>query len=210
MKLQKGLLISLALIFGTFVILLSTVQQSTTFAQTTDSETSNSVNDVSIRTVFNFNIGVEEITTFQVFNILSGYDKTEPPRFELAGIVDGNKPLLHEITHKNFHSGNNLREYSDFDIIIHISDKDSLNSLVMFEKCDLENFSLNTLYDDNYSFEGTSKFALVETFEFECIGFHPWHPEVTKDTGKNSEDVITNKETEEKEPLTWEKFYPDY
>ena len=208
MKLQKGLVIPLVLIFGIFIILLSTVQQSTTFAQTTGSETSNSVNAVSLRAVFNFNLGVEEITTFQVFNLLSGYDKTAPPRFELAGIIDGNKPLLHKATHETFHRADVEHQYSDFDIEIYISDKDSLNVLVLFEKCDIEDFSLETLYDDNLTYQGTSKFALVETFEFQCVGFHPLHPKVTKATGESSEEAITNKEPEEKESLTWEDFYP--
>lgn len=208
MKLQKGLVISLVLIFGTFVILLSTVQQSTTFAQTTDSETINSVNDVSLRTVFNFNVGVEEITTFQVFNLLAGYDKTATPRFELAGIIDGNKPLLHKATHETFHSADVVHQYSNFDIEIYLSDKDSLNILVLFVGCDIEDFSLETLYDKNKSYQGLSKFALVETFEFQCRGFHPLHPEVTEDTDESSEEPIIDKESEEKEPPTWKDFYP--
>ncbi len=209
MKLQKGLVIPLVLIFGTFFILLSTFQQPTTFAQTTGSETSNSVNDVSLRTVFNFNVGVEEITTFQVFNLLAGYDKQNPPRFELAGIIDGNKPLLHKATHETFHSNVDIfNRFSDFDVEIYISDKDSLNFLVLFENCDIEDFSLDTLYDKNKSYEGTSKFALVETFEFQCTGAHPLHPEVTEGTGESSEEAITNKEPKEKESPTWEDFYP--
>ena len=208
MKLQKGLAIPLVLIFGTFIILLSTVQLSTTFAQTTDSEDSNSVNDVSLRTVFTFKAGVEEITTFKVFNLLTPYDKKIPVRFELAGILDGNKPMLHKATHETFHSAGFEHQYADFNLELYISDKDSLNVLLLLEKCNIEDFSLETLYDKNKTYQGTSKFALVETFEFQCAGFHPLHPVVTEATGESSEEAITDKEPEEKEPFTWEDFYP--
>ena len=105
MKLQKSLVIPLVLIFGILIILLSTIQQSTTFAQTTDDpKATKSVNGVSMRVVFHFNAGVEETTTFKVFTFLEGYDKKNTPKFQLVGIVDGNTPLLHEATHATFHT----------------------------------------------------------------------------------------------------------
>jgi len=208
MKLQKSLVIPLVLIFGTLIILLSIVQQSTTFAQTTDSITTKSVNGVSMRVVFYFQAGVEETTTFKVFKLLAGYDKTTSPRFELVGIVDGNTPLLHEATHVTFHSPFTKHQYSDFEIEIYLTDKDSLNVLNRFQDCNIKDFALETFYDKNKTWQGDLKFAWLETFEFECAGAHPLHPGGTKATGESSEDAITNKEPEEKEPLTWENFYP--
>jgi len=122
MKLQKSLVIPLVLIFGILIILLSTVQQSTTFAQTTDSE-NKSVNGVSLRAVFYFNAGVEETTTFKVFKLLTEFGDTGPVRFELTGIIDGNKPMLHIATHEAFHILTSETQYSDFDVELYLTDK---------------------------------------------------------------------------------------
>jgi len=207
MKLQKSLVIPLVLIFGTLIILLSLVQQSTTFAQTTDSETTKSVNGVSMRVVFHFNAGVEETTTFKVFKLIAGYDKTTSPRFQLVGIVDGNTPLLHEATHKTFHSPGTEPLYSDFEIEVYLTDNYSLNVLNRFMDCNIKDFFIETFYDKNKTWQGDLKFAWLETYEFECLGAHPLHPGGTEATGESSEEAITNKEPEEKEP-SWEDFYP--
>jgi len=206
-KLQKSLVIPLVL---TLIILLSTIQQSTTFAQTTDDPiTTKSVNGVSMRVVFNFNAGVEEITTLEVFKFLEGYDKTTAPRFQLVGIVDGNKPLLHKAVHERFHDPYTKTQYSDFDIEIYLTDKYSLNVLNRFNDCNIKDFFIDTFYDKNKTWQGDLKFAWLETFEFECAGAHPLHPaDIWKAPSESSEEVITNKEPEEKESLTWENFYP--
>ena len=209
MKLQKSLVIPLVLIFGTLIILLSIDQQSTTFAQTTDDPiTHKSVNGVSMRVVFNFNAGVEEITTLEVFKFLEGYDKTTPPKFQLVGIVDGNKPLLHKAVHERFHQPATTTQYSDFDIEIYLTDKYSLNVLNRFNDCNIKDFFIDTFYDKNKTWQGDLKFAWLETFEFECAGAHPLHPGGTESIDESSEEAITNKEPEEKESLTWENFYP--
>ena len=197
MKLQKSFVIPPVLIFGILIILLSTVQQSTTFGQTIDSETK-SVNGVSVRAVFNFNAGVEEITTFQVFKILEGFKEREPLRFELVGIIDGNKPMLHTATHEASHKVKHETQYSEFDIELYITDNYSLNTLLLFTDCYINDFSVETFYDKNKTWQGDLKFAWLETFEFQCAGAHPFH----------LVEVITKKVSEEKEPLTWEDLYP--
>jgi len=241
LKLQKSLVIPLVLIFGTLIILLSIVQQSTTFAQTTESTnittestepeadtttestkstkstksttddpiTTKSVNDVSMRVVFNFRAGVEEATTFEVFKFLAGFDKTTPPKFQLVGIVNGNTPLLHNAVHERFHNPAQITQYSDFDIEIYLTDKYSLNVVNRFGNCNINDFFIDVLYDKNKTWQGVSEFAWLETFEFECAGAHPLHPaDIWEAPGESSEEAITNKEPEEKESLTWENFYP--
>ncbi len=226
MKLQKNLVIPLVLIFGTLIILLSIVEQSTTFAQTTDpkptkkvvqqpttsAETTEpkptqSVNDVSMRVVFHFQAGVEETTIFKVFQHLAGYDKETQPKFQLVGIVGGNTPLLHEATHKTFHSAGIDPLYSDFEIEVYLTDKYSLNVLNRFMDCNIKDFFIDVLYDKNNTWSGDKKFSWIETFVFECAGAHPLHPGGTEASGESSEEAITNKEPEEKEP-SWEDFYP--
>ena len=208
MKLQKSLVIPLVLIFGTLIILLSTIQQSTTFAQTTDDpKATKSVNGVSMRVVFHFNAGVEETTTFKVFKLLGGYDKTTNLKFQLVGIVDGNTPLLHEATHVTFHRPGMDHPYSDFDMEVYLTDEYSLNVLNRFQGCNINDFFIDVLYDKNKTWQGDIPFAWLETYEFVCLGAHPLHPGGTEATDESSEEAITNKEPEEKE-LTWEDLYP--
>ena len=161
-------------------------QQSTTFAQTTSTETSNSVNDVSLRAVFNFKVGVEEITTFKVFNQLGGYDETTSPKFELHGIVDGSKQLLHEATDAIYHNPSGRNQYSEFDVDIYLSDGAATNTHFIYKYCDIKDYFVETLFDKEETYKGKTKFAHVEHFEIECSGYHPLHLEsqVTSDGSK--------------------------
>ena len=204
MKPQKGLVIPLVLIFGIFIILLSTVQQSTTFAQTTSTETSNSVNDVSLRAVFIFNVGVEEITTFKVFNQLGGYDETTSPKFELHGIVDGSKQLLYKATHAFYHNPSGRHQYSEFDVNIYLSDGAATNTHFMYKDCGIKDYFMETLYDKEETYNGKTKFAHVEHYEIECSGYHPLHQVKTQVTSDGSKIPSS---MDKEEPKTWEDFY---
>ena len=204
MKLQKGLVIPLVLIFVISIILLSILQQSTTFAQTTSTETSNSVNDISLRAVFNFKVGVEEITTFKVFNQLGGYDRITSPKFELHGIVDGSKQLLHEATHAFYHERSGGLKYGEFDVNIYLSDGAATNAHFIYKFCDIKDHFMETLYDKEETYNGKTKFAHVEHFEIECSGYHPLHQIETQVTSDGSKIPSS---MDKEEPKTWEDFY---
>ncbi len=204
MKLQKDFVIPLVLIFVTSIILLFTVQQSTTFGQTTSTETSNSVNDVSLRVVFNFKVGVEEITTFKVFNQLGGYDETASPKFELHGIIDGSKQLLHETTDAIYHNPSDRNQYGEFDVDIYLSDGTATNIRFSYQKCDIKDYFMETLYDKEETYNGKTKFAYVEHFEIECSGYHPLHQVKTQVTSDGSKIPLS---IDKEEPETWEDYF---
>ena len=204
MKLQKDFVIPLVLIFVTSIILLFTVQQSTTFGQTTSTETSNSVNDVSLRVVFNFKVGVEEITTFKVFNQLGGYDETASPKFELHGIIDGSKQLLHETTDVIYHNPSDRNQYGEFDVDIYLSDGTATNIRFSYQKCDIKDYFMETLYDKEETYNGKTKFAYVEHFEIECSGYHPLHQVKTQVTSDGSKIPLS---IDKEEPETWEDYF---
>jgi len=82
--------IGLAIAVTASILLVSTLQQPTIMAQSTE----DSVNDISLRVVFQFFEGEEEVNTFKVYKQLGGYGISLTPKFELAGIVDGGHPLL--------------------------------------------------------------------------------------------------------------------
>ena len=125
-------------------------------------------------------------------------DEPDLARFELTGIIDGAKPMLHAATHEVFHNIQHRTQYSDFKIELYLTDNNLLNTRLQFEDCSIINFTLETLYDKNKTWQGVADFAWLEFFEFECLGAHPFH----------LEEVITKKVAEEKESLTWEDLYP--
>jgi len=204
MKLQKGLVIPTMVILVTFFILLSAFQQPTTFAQTTGSEISDSVNDISLRVVFKFRAGEEQINTFKVFNQLEGYGQSEFPRFELSGIIDGSKPLVYDAAHELYHNPSYSSKYSDFDVEIYLSDDTATNIHFIYQKCDLKDYFMETLFDKEETYNGKTKFAHVEHFEIECSSYHPSHlveSQVTSDGSK----ITSSMDKEEAE--TWEDYY---
>jgi len=204
MKLQKGLVIPTMVILVTFFILLSTIQQPTTFAQTTGSEISDSVNDISLRVVFKFRTGEEQINTFKVFNQLEGYSQSEFPRFELSGIIDGSKPLVYDAVHELYHNPSASNRYSDFDVEIYLSDEVATNIHFIYQKCDIKDYFMETLFDKEETYNGKTKFAHEEHFEIECSVYHPTHlveSQVTSDGSK----ITSSMDKEEAE--TWEDYY---
>jgi len=107
-------------IFGIFAIIAS-VMLITSIPSAAAESDENSVNDISIKTMFLFNHGEEEINTFKVFRQLNGYNENTPPKFELQGIVDGKHPLLYEEAHKQHHYQAAVVDKRDFDVMVSLT-----------------------------------------------------------------------------------------
>ncbi len=185
-------------------LLIYTLPTTTSFADLTESEI-NSVNNISLRAVFHFRAGDEEITTFKVFNQLGGYDETTSPKFELHGIVDGSKQLLHEATDALYHDSSGGNQYSEFDVDVYFSDEVATNIHFIYQKCDIEDYFMETLFDKEETYNGKTKFAHVEHFKIECSGYHPLHlgeSLVASDDSKITSSI--DKENAE----TWEDYFP--
>jgi len=192
--------IAVGMFFSFFLIY---VLPTTSFAESSESEI-NSVNNISLRVIFDFRAGDEEITTFKVFNQLGGYDETTSPKFELHGIVDGSKQLLHEATDAIYHDPSGKNQYSEFDVDIYLSDEVATNIHFSYQKCDIEDYFVETLYDKEETYNGKTKFAYEEHFEIECSGYHPLHLvelQVTSDGSK----ITSSMDKEEDE--TWEDYF---
>ncbi|KKK51437.1 hypothetical protein LCGC14_3114940, partial [marine sediment metagenome] len=108
------------------ILLIYVLSTTTSFAESSEPEI-NSVNNISLRVIFHFRAGYEVITTFKVFNQLGGYDETTLPKFELHGIVDGSKQLLHEATDAIYHDQSGKNQYSEFDVDVYLSDEAATN-----------------------------------------------------------------------------------
>ena len=186
------------------ILLVYALSTTTSFAELSESEI-NSVNNISLRAIFHFRAGDEEITTFNVFNQLKGYEKTAPPKFELHGIVDGSKQLLHEATDAIYHDSSGKNQYSEFDVDIYLSDDAATNIHFIYQKCDIEDYFVETLFDKEETYNGKTKFAHVEHFEIECSGYHPLHLEESRVTSDGSK-ISSSMDKENAE--TWEDYFP--
>lgn len=201
--LKEYVWVSIVVLFFS-ILLVYALSTTTSFAELPESEI-NSVNNISLQVIFHFRAGDEEITTFNVFNQLKGYEKTAPPRFELHGIVDGSKQLLHEATDAIYHDSSGRNHYSEFDVDIYLSDDVATNIHFSYQKCDIENYFVETLFDKEETYNGKTKFAYVEHFEIECSGYHPLHLEESLVTSDDS-NITSSIDKESAE--TWEDYFP--
>ncbi len=185
------------------ILLIYTLPTTTSFAESSESEI-NSVNNISLQVIFHFRAGDEKITTFKVFNQLEGYGQSEFPRFELSGIIDGSKPLVYDAVHELYHNPSDSVKYSDFDVEIYLSDEAATNILFNYQKCDIKDYFMETLFDKEETYNGKTKFAHEEHFEIECSVYHPSHLVESQDTSDGSK--ITSSMDKE-EPETWEDYF---
>jgi len=185
-------------------LLLLLLQQTTIVAQSAE----DSVNDVSLRVVFQFNEGEEEVNTFKVYKQLGGYGISGTPKFELEGIVDGSHPLLHGEVHKHHHQAGSVQIAKDFDVAVYLSDGSLTDVHFLYTDCDITDYYIKTGEDPNMRvWNGQAKFPHVEHFVFECSGIHPLHqldePSASAESGTTEAPTDQTK----KEISTWEDFF---
>ncbi len=176
-----------------------------------ESENDN-VNNVHINTVFEFNNGDEEISTFKVFKQYEGYGESTSPRFELQGIVDGGHPLLYDEAHKHHHQRGNLSIAKDFDVSVYLQDGAMTDVHFLYTSCDIVDYYIQTPVDVNLKvWNGDTKFPHVEHFVFECSGIHPFH-QIDKQHDAPSHTAQSTQISEgtpekEKSTETWEDYF---
>ncbi len=186
------------------ILLTTTLQQTPTLAQSIE----DSVNDVSLRVVFQFFEGEEEVNTFKVYKQLGGYGISDTPKFELAGIVDGGHPLLYREAHVHHHQPDNRQIAKDFDVAVYLSDGSLTDVHFLYADCDIVDYSLKTREDVNLRvWNGQAKFPHVERFVFECNGIHPFHQIDEPSTSIETETTEAKTDQSEKETPTWKDFY---
>jgi len=186
------------------ILLTTTLQQTTTFAQSVE----DSVNDVSLRVVFQFFEGEEEVNTFKVYRQLDGYGISDIPKFELEGIVDGGHPLLYREAHVHHHQPGNKQIAKDFDVAVYLSDGSLTDVHFLYTDCDILDYYIKTSIDVNLKvWNGQAKFPHVEHFVFECSGIHPFHQIDEPSTTETTSTTEPTTEPSEKKIATWEDFY---
>jgi len=139
--------------------------------------TGNSVNDINIIAQFNFAKQTIEIESFNVFKQISGFDG-EAPQIILQGVVGIEKSLLYRAADTQYHrgfSGFAEHNFSDFAMSVYLKQGDIPIRKITFRECDITNYTIDTLHDNDYSYNQFSVFVVVDNFEISCGGMTPYH-----------------------------------
>ena len=132
------------------------------------------VNGLRVMTTFTFNNGVEklEFPIFKQGNVLSKAN----PTFELEGIV-GDYPLLYKRVDENLKlqsvSGANLMT-EQFDVDVNLINGELVRGF-NYSNCRVIDYDIGSDMNKEESYI-KGLFALENTFDFECQGYHPNAP----------------------------------
>lgn len=148
----------------------------------------NFAEDTVITGIFYFLDG-PEITKFEVFKQISGFQTKETFVFELEKIV-GSTPNLHKAADRAFSYRNSPTDVQDkrteFDVKIVISQGSEQKRAFKYSGCYVSDYSVFTKTDNEEGWTQGKGFAVVDQFEFQCQDYHPLNPVY--------EDMISNKE----------------
>lgn len=152
-------------------------QQAQTNAEETKLDT-NSVNDIELYITFHFREADEIVNTFKVFDTLSsGFDRTKGVNFMLEGIVGGDRPILYKAIDESFRLGKNVQhDFSEFDVDVILQQDEQQYRKFTYSDCQVKNYNVFTEFDKEETFNGKTKFAIVDKIEFECRGFALGNP----------------------------------
>ena len=174
MKTRLQTIVALSIIA---TILIPASQVTTTFAQEPKLET-DSVNDVTLRTVFHFREATEIVYTFKRFDTLSsGFDRTKAPTFRLEGVIGWDKPLLYKAIDTSFILGKTVQhDYSEFDVDVIFQRGDQQFRQFSYGDCQIKNYNVYTEYDREETYNGKTKFVYLDSIDFDCRGFALGNP----------------------------------
>lgn len=65
-----------------------------------------------------------------------------------------------------------------------------VNQSSTYRECDITNYSIDTIYDINYSYERDAAFAIVDNFEITCAGMQPYHYDYQKYIDEYGVDAV--------------------
>ncbi len=170
------------------------------------------IGDVKIRAIFNFNKDGEEVVdSFRIINQLGGYERPETIQFQLLGGVGGDKSKLYTATDKSYAfgtSGTSTSDYRDFDVDVYLFQRgnDVAFRHFMYLSCDVLDYSLATLHDGDETFSGLTKFVLADAFTFQCSGYHPHCPMCMVDLQTTTE-YVGQSTSDLRDTQTWSDLF---
>lgn len=163
------------------ILLVPASQVTKTFGDEPKIET-DSVNDITLQSVFHFREGTEYINTFKNFDTLSsGFDRTKPLSFKLEGVIGWDRPLLYHAIDQTFEQGRvgNL-DYSEFDVDVIFQHGDQPFRQFSYGDCQIKNYNVYTEYDKEETYNAKTKFVYLDRIDFDCRGFALGNPTYEK------------------------------
>ena len=179
------------------ILLLPADQVTKTFADEPTLVT-DSVNDVSLQSVFHFREGTETVNTFKVFDTMSsGFDRTKPLTFKLEGVIGEDKPLLYRAVDMTYQLGRNQNhDYSEFDVDVIFQHGEQQYRQFTYTDCQIKNYNVYTEYDKEETYNAKTDFVYLDKIEFECRGFslgNPTYDKMIKDqTTERTAEALQN------------------
>lgn len=169
-----------------------------------------SVNEVALDVTFHFREDVETVDSFKTFDTLSsGFDRTKPLAFQLQGVPGDDRPLFYKAIDDFYQYGKDSSTYnSEFDVDVLFQRGVQPYRQLSYSDCQVKFYDVSTETDLEEPFNNKTKFAYVDTVQFDCRGFALSNPtykqqledKVTHDTEealKNIDRVKEMKKTEE-------------
>jgi hypothetical protein len=179
-KLKKIVIASLIVSAGLTIFFIEGYSLSEIIAEEAGEDKGyNFAEDTVITGIFSFSDG-SEISKFEVFRQISGFQAKEEFIFELEKIV-GSTPLLHKEADYAFlyrNSPTELHDRTDLDIKIVISQGSEQKRAFEYIDCIVSDYSVFTKTDneEGWTLVRNSGFAVVDQFEFLCKNLDPLNP----------------------------------
>lgn len=170
----------------------------------------NSVNDVKIIAEFNFDSVTVAIDTFNVFKQMAGYDRQQP-QIILQGVVGIEKSILYRAVDTDFDKGSGRNygiphQFSEFGMSIYLEQDELPIRKITYRECNITNYTIDTLYDNDYSYNKASAFVIVDNFEFTCKGMQPYHYDYQKYINEYGMDSVMKMKGMEMVPKTYRDY----
>jgi len=159
--------------------------------------------DVTVTAIFHLYEGIE-ISEFQVFDQIAGFDKpNETPLFRLERIV-GETPLLHHIADQTYLEKGLFLGYDEkfFDVEVIVSQNGKPLRLFEYDKCQISNYAVDTGVDVAEAWTTAQGFSVRDVFEFVCQGYKPISP--TYDELKSVKKEKTTSSSDITGAMSWE------
>ena len=158
--------------------------------------------DVAITGVFKFRNGVE-VSQFEVFDQVSGFQSREPYIFGLEKIV-GTTPYLHEAADFSYFYRNSPAEQKtnyEFDADIILSKGGEQKRVFQYTNCFVNDYAVSTDFDKEEGWMGKG-FAVKDNFKIQCSSYQPLNPileDMNTDKVKASAKSSTKYQSEQRD-----------
>lgn len=170
----------------------------------------NSVNNVEIIAEFSFDKQNISIESFKVYRQIAGYNKNSSPIINLQGVVGIDKSILYRAADTHFNKGAGPHglehQFSEFTLTVYLQSGDMPIRKMTYRECDITNYTIDTLYDNDYSYNMASAFVLVDNFEITCAGMQPYHYDYQKYIDQYGLDAVMKMKNMEMSPKTYRDY----